>query len=150
MVLPQGVLRAATQGPALMELNTQSRKGAGRGGSRGRGGPPAGAARIAVPASVVGAVIGKGGETIKRLTLETGARIEVSKDAVEGAEERSIFLSGPPEAVEQARKLIEALVRDRSGPRGGSGHASRSGAVGSGNVGRGGSGGGRGNPRGAE
>ena len=41
--------------------------------------PPGGGTVVKVPNSVVGIVIGKGGETIKMLQQKTGARIQIAK-----------------------------------------------------------------------
>mmetsp|Transcript_22907 Transcript_22907/g.58563 ORF Transcript_22907/g.58563 Transcript_22907/m.58563 type:complete len:216 (-) Transcript_22907:114-761(-) len=134
-------------GRVVAEEAATSRRGGGRGGGRGgRGAQGSGPSiRLAVPSNLVGAVIGKGGETIKRLSLETGARIEVAKDAPPTAPERNIFLSGPADAVEKAKGLIESMVRDRSSgyKSSGGGGAAGSGGPG-GRRGSGGGGGGRG------
>eukprot|EP00927_Polykrikos_kofoidii_P075405 TRINITY_DN71582_c0_g1_i1.p1 TRINITY_DN71582_c0_g1~~TRINITY_DN71582_c0_g1_i1.p1 ORF type:complete len:239 (+),score=32.15 TRINITY_DN71582_c0_g1_i1:183-899(+) len=95
-------------------------KGRGKGGkSKGKGEVP-GPTRMTVPSLLVGAIIGRGGDTIRRFCLESGARIEVSKASPEESsspsaeDERAIFLSGSPECVERARALINALVQERS------------------------------------
>ena len=41
----------------------------------------------------MGAVIGKGGETIKRLQQDTGVRIDVSKDDGDGDDRRRVEIS---------------------------------------------------------
>eukprot|EP00929_Paragymnodinium_shiwhaense_P012415 TRINITY_DN1195_c0_g2_i1.p1 TRINITY_DN1195_c0_g2~~TRINITY_DN1195_c0_g2_i1.p1 ORF type:complete len:1778 (+),score=452.33 TRINITY_DN1195_c0_g2_i1:143-5476(+) len=77
---------------------------------------------------LIGLLIGKGGETIKELKKESGARIDISKEPnPDGSTERHVHISGLPECVEHARKLIEqmlgrsrermALDRDRSRSR---------------------------------
>uniref|UniRef100_A0A7S4R6Q8 U6 snRNA-associated Sm-like protein LSm4 n=1 Tax=Alexandrium monilatum TaxID=311494 RepID=A0A7S4R6Q8_9DINO len=111
---------------AAAALSGKRGRGGGKGGGKGRGRPGgAGAAgatqSIMVPASLVGAIIGRGGETIKRFSEESGARIEVAKDAPEAARERSIHLSGPSECIERAQSLIASLVQERSGLSGGRG-----------------------------
>lgn len=103
------------------------RSGGGRSGGRGHSVDDSlvGATQsIAVPAALVGAIIGRGGETIKRFSDESGARIAVDKDVVDASDERNIYLSGSLQCIEHARELISALVRERSGPRG---HSGRSG-----------------------
>mmetsp|Transcript_134456 Transcript_134456/g.389120 ORF Transcript_134456/g.389120 Transcript_134456/m.389120 type:complete len:250 (-) Transcript_134456:6-755(-) len=121
----------------------RGRGGGGRGGGRGRG-HGAVTSKLMVPSSVVGAVIGKGGETIKRLSAESGARIEVAKesDGAQASAERSITLVGTQESVDCARGLIEALAREKSSARGGGGRGGdrrpgrggRSGGGGGGNA----------------
>lgn len=44
----------------------------------------------------IGAVIGRGGEIVKQLKAETGARIKVA-DAVPNCEERVVIMSSPPD-----------------------------------------------------
>lgn len=63
---------------------------------------------ITVPNSMVGIVIGRGGETIKGIQARTGARVQVSKDAT--APEREITLSGNDQAVGYAQHEIDQLV----------------------------------------
>jgi far upstream element-binding protein len=63
---------------------------------------------ITVPNSMVGIVIGRGGETIKGIQARTGARVQVSKDAT--APEREITLSGSDQAVQYAQHEIDQLV----------------------------------------
>jgi len=115
---------AARAAAALGAASSRWRGRGGKAGGRGRGRAEGGAGAsqsMQVPAALVGAIIGRGGETIKRFSEESGARIEVAKDAPEAAKERSIHLSGSPECIERARDLIAALVQERSGPRVGSG-----------------------------
>lgn len=52
-----------------------------RGGSGGGGGGgPRSIGEVIVPRTSVGIIIGKGGETIKRLAAETGAKIQFKPD----------------------------------------------------------------------
>ncbi|CAL1141988.1 unnamed protein product [Cladocopium goreaui] len=177
MVLPQAVLRSASQGPALVELKngdsytgtlvavdnfmnirledavftprtehkfehmkectirgqfvkfirfpdnildrvlaTQEaalgRKGRGK---EGKGPKPDDVNKmLSVPSSLIGAIIGRGGETIKRFCTESGARIEVSKDQIDTAQERVIFLSGSAEHVDRAEAMISDFVANRA------------------------------------
>eukprot|EP00434_Breviolum_minutum_P017598 symbB.v1.2.015535.t1/scaffold1159.1/size171703/2 len=68
---------------------------------------------LSVPASLIGAIIGRGGETIKRFCTDSGARIEVSKDQIDTAQDRVIFLSGSAENVDRAEAMIMDFVRER-------------------------------------
>ncbi|CAE8642674.1 unnamed protein product [Polarella glacialis] len=86
----------------------------GRGKASGKGVPENGRT-VTVPASMIGAIIGRGGDTIKRISTDSGARIEVSKDQLETFDDRAIFLSGSIECVERAADMIAAFVRDRAG-----------------------------------
>ena len=49
-------------------------------GSGGGGGGPRSIGEVIVPRSSVGIIIGKGGDTIKRLASETGAKIQFKPD----------------------------------------------------------------------
>jgi len=105
---------------SLMGSSRSSRwRGRGRGGQKGKGrGSDSGATTcLPVPSSLVGMIIGRGGETVKRLAAESGARIEVAKEQAEGSEERDIYITGTPECVEEAREMIAALTSSRTGQR---------------------------------
>lgn len=61
----------------------------------------------------MGRLIGKGGETIKAMTRDTGARIDVSKD--DGELERTVVLSGSAEALEKALAAIDEIIKTAEG-----------------------------------
>merc|ERR1719318_2182377 len=114
--------------------------GGGRGGFGGGGGGPMGGGQVEmmVPGHKVGLIIGKGGETIKMLQEQTGAKIIIIQESNEHAEQKPLRISGPPEAIEEAKgKVMEIL--NQNDDRNGYGGRGR---------GRGGPGGGRGGPRG--
>ncbi|XP_046815607.1 far upstream element-binding protein 3 isoform X1 [Vespa crabro] len=86
---------------------------------------------VLVPRAAVGVVIGKGGDMIKKIQAETGARVQFQQGREDGPGDRKCLLSGKHQAVEQARQRIQELIdsvmrRDdgrsnmgtRSGPRG--------------------------------
>ncbi|CAI2365333.1 unnamed protein product [Moneuplotes crassus] len=76
-------------------------------------GPPSPFAHIIpVPNECVGLIIGRGGETIRHLQVESGAKIQVAKKEVENTSMRNVFIEGPPEKYEKARKLIEDVVEE--------------------------------------
>lgn len=54
-----------------------------------------------VPRAAVGVVIGKGGDMIKKIQAETGARVQFQQAREEGPGERRCYLSGKPQNVEQ-------------------------------------------------
>ncbi|CAK9863214.1 unnamed protein product [Sphagnum jensenii] len=66
--------------------------------------------RILCPGSKTGSVIGKGGNIIKALRQETGARIKIA-DAVPGVDERVIIISAPERDRAHGRDPQEALFR---------------------------------------
>ena len=66
---------------------------------------------INVPNDSVGLVIGKQGATIKSIEMQTGIKIQISKECPAGTPNmRPITLLGPPNTVEHAKALIQAKV----------------------------------------
>lgn len=57
--------------------------------------------QVLVPRAAVGVVIGKGGDMIKKIQAETGARVQFQQAKEEGPGERRCFLSGRPQNVDQ-------------------------------------------------
>eukprot|EP00931_Biecheleriopsis_adriatica_P119249 TRINITY_DN94494_c0_g1_i1.p1 TRINITY_DN94494_c0_g1~~TRINITY_DN94494_c0_g1_i1.p1 ORF type:complete len:266 (+),score=63.01 TRINITY_DN94494_c0_g1_i1:34-831(+) len=111
--------------------------GGSSGSRKGRGkdkGPKAGEVNkmLTVPAAMIGAIIGRGGESIKNFCTDSGARIEVSKDQLDTAEERAIFLSGSQECVDKAEELIMAFVKERTASSRGKGQGQGRGGGGKG------------------
>jgi far upstream element-binding protein len=80
---------------------------------------------VEVPLGAVGLLIGKGGETIKRMQVQSGAMIQVDKDTPPGAETKTVNLLGPPDEIRAAKILIQEIVdlaaSFQSSPRGGGG-----------------------------
>lgn len=68
-----------------------------------------------VPQSMVGRVIGKGGETIQRLQKESGAKIDVN---TAGGDPCPVRISGSREAVMRARWLLAEVVEKGDTMRG--------------------------------
>ena len=66
---------------------------------------------IPVPNDIVGLVIGKGGETIRQLQLESGAKIQVAKKEGEETGMRNIFVEGPDDKYRKAKDLIDDIIR---------------------------------------
>lgn len=74
---------------------------------------------ISVPKGAVGSVIGKKGETIKRILAETGAKVQFDP-ADSAAAVREAHIIGPAESVKHAEETVkniikEALERQNSG-----------------------------------
>ncbi|KAK9065355.1 hypothetical protein SSX86_016738 [Deinandra increscens subsp. villosa] len=88
----------------------------------GFGGP---GKKIDVPNGRVGVIIGKGGETIKYLQLQSGAKIQVTRDmdADPNSLTRAVELSGTSEAIAKAEQLIKDVLAEAES--GGSGIVSR-------------------------
>ncbi|CAE8585175.1 unnamed protein product [Polarella glacialis] len=83
------------------------------------GGATPNACTLKVPHELIGMLIGRGGETIKELKKESGARIDINKEPAEdNSTDRMVHISGPPECVEYAKKMIEEMLgksRERLG-----------------------------------
>ncbi|XP_030588089.1 far upstream element-binding protein 2 isoform X2 [Archocentrus centrarchus] len=62
-----------------------------------------------VPDSMVGLIIGRGGEQINKIQQDSGCKVQIAHDSV-GLPERSISLTGSPDAIERARALIDDIV----------------------------------------
>jgi far upstream element-binding protein len=113
----------------LIEQQKQRTGGDGGGGGYGGGGGGGDgygerkeSKIIYVPSQHVGSVIGRAGDVIKRLQLETGARIQVSRE--QNAPNREVTLEGTKSQIERAENEIKALVEEgvqRGGGGGGGG-----------------------------
>ena len=66
---------------------------------------------IPIPAASTGYLIGKNGETIKSLQVDSGARISVSNDP-HGLDThlKNVVIEGPKEAINKAKELIQNLM----------------------------------------
>lgn len=65
---------------------------------------------VKVSADRVGLVIGKGGENIKLLQEQTGARINVLQEGESDNSDRTIQVAGSVQAISYARQLIADIV----------------------------------------
>lgn len=95
-------------------------------GERGRSNSNADAAdgstaiKLLVHRAAVGAVIGKGGASIRDLQASTGARIQVSSEALGNSTDKTVTISGTPEVLETAvRRVLTMLAESplRSGTK---------------------------------
>ena len=68
--------------------------------------------RMLVPSVYVGAIIGKGGESIRTITQKTHARIDVHRKDNPGATEKAITVNGTAEACNGAVAAILEIVRE--------------------------------------
>jgi len=69
---------------------------------------------IAVPKDCVGLVIGRFGETIRRLQIESGAtKVQVAADNKPGAEFRNVFVEGTEDACESVKKMLNEIVEQQ-------------------------------------
>ncbi|KAJ8672683.1 hypothetical protein QAD02_003943 [Eretmocerus hayati] len=65
---------------------------------------------VFVPKISVGLVIGKGGEMIRRLQEETGAKMRFLQGKDESPGDRTCIITGPHECVENARDRVNTLI----------------------------------------
>uniref|UniRef100_A0A4W3I027 Far upstream element (FUSE) binding protein 1 n=1 Tax=Callorhinchus milii TaxID=7868 RepID=A0A4W3I027_CALMI len=69
-----------------------------------------------VPDSMVGFIIGRGGEQISRIQQESGCKVQIAPDSG-GLPERSCMLTGSPDSIQAAKRLLDQIVeRGRIGP----------------------------------
>jgi len=88
-------------------------KGDGGGGRPGFGGGGGGGnmIEISVPGPKVGLIIGKGGETIKQLQEQSGAKMFVVQDGREVQDgEKPLKITGNPEQIEKAKELVYEII----------------------------------------
>eukprot|EP01016_Furgasonia_blochmanni_P001106 TRINITY_DN10404_c0_g1_i11.p1 TRINITY_DN10404_c0_g1~~TRINITY_DN10404_c0_g1_i11.p1 ORF type:complete len:470 (+),score=110.87 TRINITY_DN10404_c0_g1_i11:911-2320(+) len=78
-------------------------------------GPPTPDAYIVpVPNDCVGLVIGKGGETIKQLHIQSGARkVQVAADSAPGANTRNLFVEGDKESYDRVKRMVQEIVEQQ-------------------------------------
>uniref|UniRef100_A0A2P2IPZ1 Uncharacterized protein MANES_17G094800 n=1 Tax=Rhizophora mucronata TaxID=61149 RepID=A0A2P2IPZ1_RHIMU len=70
--------------------------------------------KITIPNGKVGVVIGKGGETIKYIQTQSGAKIQITKDQESDphALTRDVDLMGTSEQISRAEKLINEVIAE--------------------------------------
>jgi far upstream element-binding protein len=78
-----------------------------------------------IPDTLVGLVIGRGGEQIKRMQQDSGCKIRIASDS-DGTSERTCTLSGSQESIDTAKRMLSDVVqrgqnREQGGGRGGQG-----------------------------
>ncbi|XP_061151938.1 far upstream element-binding protein 1 isoform X2 [Syngnathus typhle] len=101
--------------------------GGGRGRGRGQGnwnmGPPGGLQEFSftVPTMKTGLIIGKGGETIKGISQQSGARIELQRNPPPPSDPnvKMFTVRGSPQQIDYARQLVEEKIGGPVTPMGG-------------------------------
>ena len=76
------------------------------------GAPSPYAYTIPVPNDAVGLIIGKNGETIRRLQNESGARIQVANMEIKDSNMRNVFVEGSHEKYLIAKEQIEIVIAE--------------------------------------
>jgi hypothetical protein len=87
----------------------------GQGGQGGMGGAPGQGGNVfneeyRIPDRLVGLVIGRGGEQIKRLQFESGCKIKIVSES-DGSIERACTLTGSRESIDEAKRMLDDVVR---------------------------------------
>ncbi|OVA11771.1 K Homology domain [Macleaya cordata] len=84
-----------------------------------------GSKKIEIPNGRVGVIIGKSGETIKNFQLQSGAKIQVTRDSDADPKSltRMVELMGTPEQISKAEQLIKDVLAEAEA--GGSGTVAR-------------------------
>uniref|UniRef100_A0A8C6TW80 Far upstream element (FUSE) binding protein 1 n=1 Tax=Neogobius melanostomus TaxID=47308 RepID=A0A8C6TW80_9GOBI len=99
----------------------------GRGRGRGQGnwnmGPPGGLQEFSftVPTMKTGLIIGKGGETIKGISQQSGARLELQRNPPPNSDPniKMFTVRGTPQQIDYARQLVEEKIGGPVNPMGG-------------------------------
>jgi len=78
-----------------------------------------------IPDRLVGLVIGRGGEQIKKLQADSGCKIRIASES-DGTDERSCTLTGSQHTINEAKRMIGEVVtrglnRDNTGNNGNNG-----------------------------
>lgn len=81
--------------------------GGGRGNSR----------EVAVPPSFIGLVIGKGGESIKRIQQESGAKIQFDTTKSDAKGNKICTIFGQPDCIRQAEDMIQEIIDNAAANR---------------------------------
>ncbi|ORY95655.1 hypothetical protein BCR43DRAFT_493376 [Syncephalastrum racemosum] len=122
--------RFDSYGPPSDRVFGGSGGGGGGGGYRGGGGDRYGnneRASVQVPKTAVGFIIGKGGETVRALQEQSGARIKVDPNGDPSSEERTINIFGNADAVALAKQLVTDKVAEGNANRASGGYGDRGG-----------------------
>ncbi|KAF7657057.1 hypothetical protein LDENG_00032450 [Lucifuga dentata] len=62
-----------------------------------------------VPDSMVGLIIGRGGEQINKIQQDSGCKVQIAHDNA-GLSERNVSLTGTADAIQKAKSLIDEIV----------------------------------------
>ena len=81
--------------------------------------------QVTIPNEMAGAIIGPGGQRIRRIRLESKASITIDEPA-QGSTERVISIVGSPRQIQTAQYLLQQSVREHAAGPG----ASRGGMAG--------------------
>ncbi|XP_033999090.1 far upstream element-binding protein 2-like isoform X3 [Trematomus bernacchii] len=78
--------------------------------------PASNTEEYSVPDSMVGLIIGRGGEQINKIQQESGCKVQIAPDSG-GLPDRSVSLTGSQDSIQDARRLLDEIVsRGRGTP----------------------------------
>uniref|UniRef100_A0A8K9XCW2 KH-type splicing regulatory protein n=1 Tax=Oncorhynchus mykiss TaxID=8022 RepID=A0A8K9XCW2_ONCMY len=83
-----------------------------------------------VPDGMVGLIIGRGGEQINKIQQDSGCKVQIAPDSG-GMPERSVSLTGNPDAIAKAKMFLDEIVSRGRGAPSSSFHESTNGQSGS-------------------
>ena len=92
-------------------------------GGNGGGGEATESTQVTIPNDMAGAIIGPGGQRIRKIRAESRAMITIEEPA-QGSNERVITIAGDQKAIQTAQYLLQQSVRENNmaaGPGGGMG-----------------------------
>jgi len=95
------------------EYGSNDRFGGGMGGGDRRPGPGfmgGNTVEVAVPPNFIGLVIGKGGESIKRIQAESGTKVQFDSNRTDSRGNKICSISGPPDCVRRAEEMIQEII----------------------------------------
>ncbi|UYV75083.1 K02A2.6-like, partial [Cordylochernes scorpioides] len=75
--------------------------------------PKKGSSQVTIPNDLAGAIIGKGGQRIRKIRRESGAGITID-ESQPGSNERVITISGTPQQIQTAQYLLQQNVKFNS------------------------------------
>ncbi|KAF1761659.1 hypothetical protein GCK72_009915 [Caenorhabditis remanei] len=103
--LVHNIMNSSPGNPPLLPRGGQSSGGqyGGYGGQEAKG-------EVIVPRVSAGMIIGKGGEMIKRLAMETGTKIQFKPDANPNSEDRVAVIMGTRDQIYRATERITEIV----------------------------------------
>ncbi|XP_071811745.1 insulin-like growth factor 2 mRNA-binding protein 2 isoform X2 [Apostichopus japonicus] len=114
--LEGNTLRVKYRNPAGRNGRNPRQNYGGPGGNREQGSLPPDfdfPVRLLVPSDAVGAIIGKGGETIRKITEDTNAKVDIHRRENPGSTEKAVTLNGRPSEINAAvRRIIEIMVEE--------------------------------------
>ncbi|XP_031488368.1 uncharacterized protein LOC116256216 [Nymphaea colorata] len=100
--------------PSTFPISSSQSGSFGLGSQTGSYGYQGTSKKIDIPNGRVGVIIGKSGETIKYLQLQSGAKIQVTRDmdADPNSQTRPVELMGTPEQISKAEQLINDVLSE--------------------------------------